>query len=121
MIRVKDFAKCEPSQLNENNERHGINDNNKNVPNPNILPVDIEIISLSSDDDIPPARPPASSSKQSGQQTPVKRKTKRLNNDATTPSKRTPKPPSTYKFHKISEYFPSSKKTECKSNCVVKR
>lgn len=127
MIRVKDFAKCEPSQSTDNNhQRHASNDT-KIDPDPSVLPVDIEIISLSSNEDIPPvARPPpppssSSSSKQPVQKTPAKRKPKRLKSEATTPSKRTPKPPSTYKFHKINEYFSAPKKIECKlPNCIVK-
>lgn len=123
MIRVKDFAKFEPSQPNDNNERHGTNENENENDHCSKLPVDIEIISLSSNEDVPvPASSvaaPSSSTKQSVQRTPVKRKTKRLNSGVTTPSKRTPMPPSTYKFHKISEYFSASKKTECKSEFAI--
>lgn len=113
MIRVKDFAKFEQSQPNDTNERQIKNENDHCSE----LPIDIEIISLSSNDDVPP---PASSvaatpSKQSVQKTPAKRRTKRLNGGVSTPSTRTPKPPSTYKYHKIDEYFSASKKTECKS------
>lgn len=103
MIRVKDFAKVEQSQLQDNTDR--ATDDHERFPKP---PIDIEVISLSSNEDIPPV-----AVKKSAPRT-TKRKTKRLIKGVPTPLARTPKLPSTYKCHKISEYFPATKKIDCK-------
>lgn len=106
MIRVKEFAKLQKSESQDDNDgRPETNENdNKNCVKPTI---DIEVISLSSNDDVPVQRAP---SKQSKPRTPAKQKPKRLNNGATTPSKRAPKLPSAYNYRKISEYFAAAKK-----------
>lgn len=91
MIRVKDFAKVESSQLKDEPTKAQCSDSM-------LVPVDIEIVSLSSTEEI---------------KTPVRKKTEKQTLNKKPIRNRTPKPPLKYKYHKISEYFHATKK-ECK-------
>lgn len=104
VIRVREFAKVEflPAQQNE------INGSKDNGTGNSILPINIETISLSSEDEIIANKPTKSTAK-----TPKPRE-KRLPRVSSAISKnRTPRLPSQYKFHKIDEYFNATKK-DCK-------
>lgn len=108
VIRVKEFAKIEflPSK-NENNNSNG----NKVASLP--LSIDIETISLSSEEEISSNRNKTTKYIAKTPKTP-KTRGKRLPRVVSSVSKgRTPKLPSKYKFHKIDEYFQATKK-DCK-------
>ncbi|XP_055311764.1 uncharacterized protein LOC129574191 isoform X2 [Sitodiplosis mosellana] len=111
VIRVKEFAKVEflPSEQNGNK---GIEENGTEN---SILPINIETISLSSEDEIRtvPNKPTKSIA-----QTPKPRE-KRLPRVSSAISKnRTPRLPSKYKYHKIDEYFSATKK-DSKIGCAT--
>lgn len=106
VIRVKEFAKVEylPAQENETNG------NKENGTGNLILPINIETISLSSEDEVVSV---ATKGTKSIAKTPKPRE-KRLPRVSSAISKnRTPRLPSQYKFHKIDEYFNATKK-DCK-------
>lgn len=105
MIRVKEFAKVEflPAQENE------VNGSKANEAENSILPMNIETISLSSEDEIISG---ANKPTKSTTKTPKTRE-KRLLRVSSAIKNRTPRLPSQYKFHKIDEYFNATKK-DCK-------
>lgn len=106
VIRVKEFAKVKflPAQQNE------MNGSKEDKTGNSILPINIETISLSSEDEIIAV---ANKPTKFTAKTP-KPKEKSLPRVSSAISKnRTPRLPSQYKFHKIDEYFNATKK-DCK-------
>lgn len=109
VIRVKEFAKVKflPAE-NSNNIKEYVNESSR-------LPIDIETISLSSEEEV---RTNKNKKTKCIAQTP-KPRGKRLSRFPSTISKsRTPKQTPKYKYHKIDEYFHATKK-ECKFHYIL--
>lgn len=102
MIRVKDFAKFDPTNLKDETTK------NHNSDSMIVVPVDIETVSLSSTEEI---KTPVKTKTE--KQTLKTRKKRSALQSSTIIRNRTPKPPLKFKYHKIPEYFHATKK-ECK-------
>lgn len=99
MIRVKEFARCENPQAEQNETLVESKSIVKKCMN------EIETISLSSEEDVKLAVQKPKSKPKYGE--------RKLTQNSITIRNRTPKPPLQYKYHKISEYFQTTKK-DCK-------
>lgn len=107
VIRVKEFAKVEFLPA-ENSIKENVNESSR-------LPIDIETISLSSEEEV---RTHKNKLTKCIAKTP-KPRGKRLPRFPSTISKsRTPKQTPKYKYHKIDEYFHATKK-ECKFHYIL--
>lgn len=98
MIRVKEFARLENLQKEEENE----NKTERNKISRNLVN-EIETISLSSEDDMQDI------GNELAKRCTQKLKKKQPKLASTVNRNRTPKPPLKYKYHKISEYFQATK------------